>query len=1132
MSDLICPVCGKPNPPTAESCQYCGANLNPSGTEKNNSEPDDNLPDWLKEMNRPFISEGAGAEPGAAAPVAQAPQPPVPQSPAPQPPAAPVAPKKTDKGPLPDYLAGLSNLGSEEEDDAPDWLSNLQGVLPAHLQIEPAQTPAPQSAQPAPASPASTPEEPAPESGDNPSFGQMSAFKFEGAPPAAQSDDSNANWLAAFDTQDNSGSSALPDGQSIPDAIDPGIFADLPDWLSNMASSSGQTFPTGAIPASPDQSAKPVKKGTDWLSSLGGDFTADESAGQAESASMASGEPPDWLERMSADSSAPAASAPAEYTPDEGQPDWLSSLPGAASGQVGAPDAQEPPSLFPADGNLSDWSGDFGGAAALAPEGAGDNSLAPGKSASEELPDWLSSLQASAPAAYEPASSTPPAAASAFDELPDWMSSLQNTDAAQAGTPETPLAPANPPSTDLPDWLTSMQASALAAESTSAEQKSAETVAAPQEDDTSDWLSSLQGFAPAPVETSGSLAAPAAPVKLPFDDEPDWLSSLQGFSSTPASADFAPAQSQPEIPAQIPASDDVPDWLSNFQGSSDLASFDAVPTLSQTNEPAGAPGDELPGWSQAATGQPAEAPTPDETVHQQRPFNTDSLAEFMPPAGADELPDWLSSIRGEAAADKKPAQAAAQPPAQPPVAQPAQAPGGAAPADQTPAVTSQAAPLDGIPVIPGSAVEQNIDSIFSMETPDWLSNFLPATPQQPTAAPFEKAAAGPELPTAELPSWVQALRPMESVVEETAESAETNEPQDVENEGPLAGLFSVLPTQPGMLDLRTQKVYAHELLTNETQLAQAALLENLIKTEHISQVQPLHAKASRIQPLRWIIGTALLVVILLFAALGSKVFPSPAASAESSPVGMLLKTVSGLPDNAPVLVVMDYQPGYAGEMESALGPVLEHLMSKKTRLAFVSTSPVGGLMADRLLSKFAGSYPYQAGLQYVKLGYLPGGAAGIKVFADQPAATLGQESLSGNLWNTPVLQDVSVNSEIKLSNFAAIVIATDNPDIGRLWIEQAQPVLGTKPMLMVVSAQAEPMIQPYLLSRQISGLVAGMEGGLQYEDARGKPGQARIYWDSYSAALMVAELIILIGGAWSLRKGFQARRVEVEQDEV
>ena len=166
------------------------------------------------------------------------------------------------------------------------------------------------------------------------------------------------------------------------------------------------------------------------------------------------------------------------------------------------------------------------------------------------------------------------------------------------------------------------------------------------------------------------------------------------------------------------------------------------------------------------------------------------------------------------------------------------------------------------------------------------------------------------------------------------------------------------------------------------------------------------------------------------------------------------------------------------------------------------------------------------------MGYLPGGAGGIKVFADQPATTLGQDTRSGNLWDTPVLKDVTINSVTSLANFAAVIVATDNPDIGRLWIEQAQPVLGAKPMLMVVSAQAEPMIQPYFQSGQISGLVTGMEGGLLYESALGKSGQARTYWDAYSAALLVAELIIIIGGFWSLRAGLRARRAGQEQDEV
>ncbi|HEY3311625.1 MAG TPA: hypothetical protein VGK00_08305, partial [Anaerolineales bacterium] len=199
---------------------------------------------------------------------------------------------------------------------------------------------------------------------------------------------------------------------------------------------------------------------------------------------------------------------------------------------------------------------------------------------------------------------------------------------------------------------------------------------------------------------------------------------------------------------------------------------------------------------------------------------------------------------------------------------------------------------------------------------------------------------------------------------------------------------------------------------------------------------------------------------------------------------------------------------------------------------FLSTSPLGGLMAERLVQKFADTQSYQAGNQYVDLGYLPGGAGSIRAFAEQPRSILGRDPLHGNLWDSPALQGVTINSQTELNNFAAMIVMTDNPDTGRLWIEQTQPSLRTTPILMVVSAQAEQMLQPYFDSNQIEGLVSGLEGGLLYENAQGKPGQSRMYWDGFGVAVLAAELVILIGGLWSVISVLRARRVAVEQDEA
>ena len=85
-------------------------------------------------------------------------------------------------------------------------------------------------------------------------------------------------------------------------------------------------------------------------------------------------------------------------------------------------------------------------------------------------------------------------------------------------------------------------------------------------------------------------------------------------------------------------------------------------------------------------------------------------------------------------------------------------------------------------------------------------------------------------------------------------------------------------------------------------------------------------------------------------------------------------------------------------------------------------------------------------------------------------------------WQLPPLQGVQ-----KLSDFAAILILTDNADSGRAWIEQTGSAIGNTPLLMVISAQAEPMLLPYYDSGQIKGLVTGLAGGEAYAQAYIRP---------------------------------------------
>ncbi len=97
-----------------------------------------------------------------------------------------------------------------------------------------------------------------------------------------------------------------------------------------------------------------------------------------------------------------------------------------------------------------------------------------------------------------------------------------------------------------------------------------------------------------------------------------------------------------------------------------------------------------------------------------------------------------------------------------------------------------------------------------------------------------------------------------------------------------------------------------------------------------------------------------------------------------------------------------------------------------------------------------------------------------------------------------------------------------------MWIEQTSGARGQSPLVMIASAQAGPMLLPYVNSGQVNGLVSGLNGAAGAEQANGGlPGYVRGYWDAYSVGLYAAVLLIILGGLLNLWLGFRDRRAQV-----
>ncbi len=412
---------------------------------------------------------------------------------------------------------------------------------------------------------------------------------------------------------------------------------------------------------------------------------------------------------------------------------------------------------------------------------------------------------------------------------------------------------------------------------------------------------------------------------------------------------------------------------------------------------------------------------------------------------------------------------------------------------------------------------KDVDAIFSMEMPDWLSNIGSGEQSKTPTEESGESALSP----AELPSWVRAMRPVEAVLSES-ETAASEQP--LEEKGPLAGLRGVLPLPEQITPFSKPKPYSLKLRANEEQQNSASLLEQLLVGEAYPQPMKTTAAIFSQRLLRQLLALLLLLAVGIPVFLNTNIAPLPfSVPNETNAAKQFIE--SNLPPDAAVLVVFDYEAALAGELEASAAPLIDYMvLLKHPRLCLISTTPIGAGLSERFmkLGNTQVSTYYQAGQSYVNLGFLPGGAAGALAFAENPLETKPFDLNGQPAWETPVLQNVR-----QLSQFAAVILLTGDADSARLWIEQTQGKMGQASLLVVASAQAGPMLQPYVQSQQIEGLVVGLGSSAPIEQINGgRPGLARRYWDAYGMGLMTAILLISVGGTWNLAIYWRSRQRE------
>jgi hypothetical protein len=421
---------------------------------------------------------------------------------------------------------------------------------------------------------------------------------------------------------------------------------------------------------------------------------------------------------------------------------------------------------------------------------------------------------------------------------------------------------------------------------------------------------------------------------------------------------------------------------------------------------------------------------------------------------------------------------------------------------------------EGDEVAPEDAPDIDLDAI---ELPDWLAELKQTAP--PEKGPVEEVP--PDLAPATLPSWLEAMRPIDtfrSVVEIEAE-----EEQIVESAGPLAGLRGALMAEPVVAMPRAASVSAARLEVTERQYAQAELLHRMVEEED-RELPEVRAERARLPFVRWVIGVLLILAVALptFMSLqAGEGFPLPILRPRD--LDPLFELVERASIDQPVLVVFDYTPGYYGELDAVASPLLEHILTRGLRVATLSTQPTGPALAEGLLSRLG-----ENGQGYIHLGYLSGGPTAVQLFVASPREAtpkgfnLPEELERQTSWESPILEGVS-----RLSDFSMVVVITAGPESARTWVEQAYPWKGETPLVMVLSTGAEPLVRPYYesLDPQVDGILTSLPAAVAYEQLIGSRAGAHTRWNAFGAGMFSVELILFAGAIYGVVGWFlNARR--------
>jgi hypothetical protein len=248
----------------------------------------------------------------------------------------------------------------------------------------------------------------------------------------------------------------------------------------------------------------------------------------------------------------------------------------------------------------------------------------------------------------------------------------------------------------------------------------------------------------------------------------------------------------------------------------------------------------------------------------------------------------------------------------------------------------------------------------------------------------------------------------------------------------------------------------------------------------------------------------LLVMLPLIRPLGLGVDSGPRAKA-------LFDAIDAIPAGKTVLIAVDFDPSSMPELYPMLTAVMRHAFARNLKVLLCGLWVTGAGLADQAAQTIPKEYGKEYGKDVVYLGWKAGVDAVILGMGENIKNVYPVDYYGKPLDSLPMMREVKQLRDIPI----AFAISAGTPGYGD-WLLYAQSRYGMKVGAGVTAVSAADAY-PFLQSGQLTGLLAGMKGGAEYEVLVQKAGYSKAYMpavaamDSQSLAHVVIMVLVIIG---------------------